>query len=169
MSFDDEQDYLILSRIHHINREDNFESRRYQEIFKNVFGNSWKLVYDRFQRQGLFNELTIGETQSRIYISYTSHMGREKFLNLKKKKKQNYIFKAVGWITLAASVVSAVFAVIGYPGCNPSNKIQEKKIELKQEQPSKVPPQTLKPDTTKVRDTVLKPFDSVGKKKNQQP
>ena len=156
MDFTDEQDYQVLSKIYQITAKNPMPIREFHKIFEDTLGNSWDRSYDRFCRTGLV--LNPGTH------CYTSEAGVRKYVKLKSDKRKERIIGIVTWVTLAAAIVSAIYAVLTYYDSGITNNSQEEKLKLKQGQPSTVPHQTLEPDTTSDQDTLLIVSDSLQKK-----
>ena len=85
-----------------------------------------------------------------------TNAGRNKYYQLKKKKRSNKIARVAMWATLFASIVSATYAVLTYYVTNDTSKEILPIKGIKQEQPLKSQSQPLIPDTTKVHDSLLK-------------
>lgn len=157
MNFDDEQYYKILSKIYKIDFNNQMPNKEFRNIFYEVFKDSGNAMWNK-----LYNEALISDKKAGTY-TYTTELGIIRYANLKRIKMYENVLSVVTWVTVAAAIISAVYAVLTYYGCGKTNNQPLQKLELKQEQPSTTQPLILERDTTKVKDTLLKVVDSGGK------
>lgn len=155
MNFDDEQELLILSKIYKIDRANQIEDEKFKKIFEETIGVGWEIIFNRLLRAGI--------TEGRNNY-FTTESGIRKFAKLKKDKRRERIIYRVMWGTIFIAASSLIYGVLNYYGCGKTNSRSSQKLESGQQQPSKAPTPTLKPDTTKVQDTLSINADSGHRK-----
>jgi hypothetical protein len=161
MNYEEEQDFRGLEALIKANVGFDYFNKISAAINHLIGEGDWDIIHDMVRR-GLITKGMMSHASAYDDGYGITTAGRNKYLSLKRRKRNEKIGVMIIWVTLVFAGISALYGVLIYYKNESTTPRQQQKSTLTQPQPNEAPNQSLKYDTTKAQKT-----DSTLKKKNK--